>query len=163
MNTPSPAWLPQTISYSGDWHTFINVAYSVFEKQLKKYPKPVYRGHIVFHDNRCLDSREEGFWHLVTRKDRSSGVRLPEVKRAERLTWIRAIIENCGSKDVTEFDYKEGSGRVRTYLWLRVSDFVVILEKRKQAKTNIAMLVTAYCVDNDSARKNLERKWNDRL
>jgi len=155
-----PDWLPPSLIFKGDWEAFLNQVYSVFERELKLYPKPVYRGYVVFHDNRLIDSdKEEGFWHLISRQNRLRRERLPEIARAERITWVRAVIDNVGREEVVEFDYLEARGTVRTYLWLRSYDYVVILEKKKK----VAFLVTAYNVDNDWEREKLNKKYRKRL
>jgi len=158
-----PAWLPSQIEYDGDWHLFLNVSYAVFERDLKRYPKVMYHDHIVFIDKRLLDSdREEGFWHLISRKDQETGERLPDIERARKITWVRPIIEHFWADEVVEFDKDEGRRGVRSYLWLRDYDYVVILQKKRQRKSKIAFLITGYHVDR-SYRRSLERKYRNRL
>ena len=80
------------------------------------------------------DPHEEGFWHLVTRDDKETGERLLETPRAKRLAWCRATIDHCGEAEVLVFDYLEGNGKVRTYLWVKDCDYVVILEKASRRR-----------------------------
>ena len=155
-----PDWLPSPLTFEGDWEAFVRQAYSVFEKDLKVYPKPVYRGYVVFHDRRLIGSdKEEGFWHLISREDHLTKERLPEIARAARIPWIRAVIENAHKNDVVAFDHREARNKVRTYLWVQRCDYVVILEKKR----TVAFLVTAYNIDNDLQRKKLDKKFNNRL
>jgi hypothetical protein len=109
------------------------------------------------------DPHEEGFWHLTTREDKASGDRLLDPPRAKRLRWCRATIDNAASPDVLMFDYEEGNGRIRTYLWVRDADYVVILEKReKNGKVVAYSLVTAFPLDGPSRRKDMRRKYDNR-
>ncbi len=120
--------------------------------------------YVVFHDNRKLESdREEGFWHITTQKDASTGERLPDLQRSRRLTWIRPIIEHCDSPLVRCFDYADGKGRVRSYLWLFDHDFVVVLQKQDRGHTKIARLITAYYIDGERGRHQLEKRYRERL
>jgi hypothetical protein len=105
---------------------------------------------------------EEGFWHLITRDDRVVGERLLDPRRAERLPWCGPTISHPNDVSVRVWDYKEGGGRIRTYLWLEILDYVIILEKRRQRGGEIAFLITAYHVDGESQRRNLNRKFANR-
>jgi hypothetical protein len=156
-----PEWLPPQVLFGGDWHAFSNVLYSVFERDFKSYPKPEFRGHVVFHDNRHLESdREEGYWHVTTKRDPNTGDRFPDIERSKRLTWIRPIIEHPDDASVRCFDRVEGRGKVRTYLWLFEWDFVVVLEKQDRGSRKIARLITAYCVEGEWSRRRLQQKYD---
>jgi hypothetical protein len=119
----------------------------------------------VWWDRRFLnkDSHEEGFWHLTTREDKTTGDRLLDTPRAKRLRWCRATIDNATSPDVLAFDYEEGNGKIRTYLWVHEADYVVILEKRQKNGRAIAYsLVTAFVLDGPSRKRDMQRKYDNR-
>jgi hypothetical protein len=62
------------------------------------------------------------------------------------------------------FDYAEGSGKVRTYLWLYQCDYVVILEKVvRRGKSLAFMLLTAFPLDGASRRRAMQRKYENRV
>ncbi|MCH7499999.1 MAG: hypothetical protein IH886_08320 [Nitrospinae bacterium] len=82
------------------------------------------------------------------------------MRRCERLTWVKAIIENSNQPEVLEWDYKEGDGSVKTYLWLKNYDFVVIMKKYRDGGRR---LITSFYVEYSHTRKNLEKKYNKRL
>lgn len=64
---------------------------------------------------------------------------------------------------VKVWDYEEGSGKIRTYLWLESLDYVVILEKqRKGKKREAAFLVTTFHLDGESTRRSMRRKYERR-
>lgn len=86
------------------------------------------------------------------------GGRTFDPRRAERLPWCGLTISNSKDPFVTVWDYMEGGGRIRTYIWLETLDYVVILEKRRQRIGTIAFLVTAYHVlEERSKTLSLER------
>jgi hypothetical protein len=60
--------------------------------------------------------------------------------------------------------YLESGNKVRTYLWLEVSDCVVILEKTTRRGKDVAyFLVTAFHLDGASRRKAMRRKYDNRV
>ncbi len=81
--------------------------------------------------------------------------------------WIRAapngslggpVIANSTEPEVEVWDYEEGRGRVRTYVWLRDHDYLVVLEKRQKRIGLVAFLVTAFHIDGPGKRADLEKK-----
>jgi hypothetical protein len=117
----------------------------------------------VWWDRRVIGPPyEEGFWHLVTRKENTTGERLLDFRRAERLPWCGPTISNCADTCVKIWDYEEDDRRRRTYLWLEPHDYVVILEKKVKRKGIIAFLVAAFHVDGKQKREDLERKYQKR-
>ena len=164
MSDTSPKWLPELLDTNGSWHEILDRLYSVFEEDFKN-SKPTFDGLPVWWDRRQDggDPHEEGFWHLIT-KDDEKGDRVPDFPRAQRLKWCRAVIDNCSTSDVMAFDYAEGSGKVRTYLWLYQCDYVVILEKVvRRGKALAFMLLTAFPLDGASRRRAMQRKYENRV
>ena len=147
-NTPPlPNWLPGLLSFHGDWEAFLRVLYSIFSIDFKSGSLK-FKDRPVWYDQRidASDSHgyEEGFWHLVTRYDfvwnprlgRKEKQRLPDIQRARYLPWGCPTIENEGAPEVMvwNFDEETRKGRVvRTYLWLREWDYVVVLERQEKS------------------------------
>lgn len=166
MSGTPPDWLPDLIDTNGIWAEVLEALYDVFTTDFVT-GKPRYEGLAVWHDRRKLDgdAHEQGFWHLVTKEDKNSGDRYPDFPRAKRLGWCRATIDNGMPPDVLAFDYEEGSGKIRRYLWLHEWDYLVILEKRLNAGQVIAfILITAFSFENDkSYRKKTQKKYDNRV
>jgi hypothetical protein len=157
-----PAWLPHTVNVNGQWDKILAMLYHIFETDFL-INQPDFEGREVWIDDRKLDGvYEEGFWHLITKGNTEIGDRLFDIPRAERLPWCAPTIDNSTDSGVRVWDYREGSGRLRTYLWLVNWDYVVILEKRHKRKGEIAHLITAYHVGGASTRKSLQRKYEER-
>ena len=123
-------------------------------------------GRPVWWDRRILPGGryEEGFWHLITREPKPGEERLFDPRRAERLPWCAPTVRNVGDAEVRVWDYEEGSGVVRTYVWLHGFDYLLIFQKRvlKGSGRQIAFLITAFYVDGEYSRKTLERKYSQR-
>ena len=159
----SPEWLPEIVNVDGEWKNVLLKLYEIFKKDFKEH-KLLLGELLVWYDRRILDDKfEEGFWHLITRKNFQSDERLLDNRRAERLPWCRPTIELSEKPEIKKWDYKEGNNKIRTYLWIEKYDYVVILEKRKQRIGEIMFLITAYHLDGDSSRKKMMDKYNKRL
>lgn len=172
----TPPWLPPIVPFTGNWDVFIRTLYAIFEIDFKK-PWLHFRTFPVWHDRR-IDPKdkygfEEGFWHLVSRDEwvwnpklrRKEKERLPELDRASRLPWGRPIIEHETVVEVLAWDFDEATKwgtAVRTYIWLKDHDYVVILERRQKNKGDVFILVTSFLVDFEGKRRDLQSRYERR-
>ena len=160
--TVAPSWLPATVNCNGVWSQVIVVLYAVFDRDFRQ-GMPRFQGQPVWWDRKVApgEKYEDGFWHLITREDPRAG-RVPDFRRAERLPWCGPLLLNEAKPEVLVWNYKEGDGQIRTYVWLRDFDYVAILQRRTTRKGHVMFLITAYYVDGNATRKNLERKHTER-
>lgn len=160
---PRPVWLPNMVSTDGQWEKVVARLYAIFEKDFKQTRRRL-NSMPVWWDRRVLegDQYEEGFWHLITRitkVHKNTRERLYDPRRAERLPWCGPTISNSSDSPVKVWNFKEAKGRIRIYVWLKDWDYAIILEKKSLRINHVAFLVTAFYVDGDSNRKNLQRKY----
>jgi hypothetical protein len=161
MSMP-PRWLPEMVNVNGEPDKVFAMLHGIFDADFRRYGRQLL-SLPVWWDRRVIDPPyEEGFWHLITRKDYGSGDRLLDFRRAERLPWCGPTITNCSEECVKVWDYEEGDRRVRTYVWLEAYDYVVILEKQAKRVGTVAYLITAFHVDGKQKREDLERKYRKR-
>ena len=108
------------------------------------------------------DNKASSYWH-ITHEGEVESERIFAARRCERIAWVRAIIENVTDPAIKIWDYKEGNGKIRTYIWLEDYDYVVVLEK-KSRKQNIYFyfLVTAFYIDGNSTQRKLHNKYDKR-
>lgn len=153
-----PDWLPDMISTDGEWNVVLSSLYAIFDRDFKK-GKPIFNKIPVWWDQRIEKDNtfEEGFWHLISRNDQFTNERNFDPRRAERLPWCRPVLTHAHETAVVVGDYQEGR-RMRTYVWLKEHDYVIVLERRQQNIGLVAFLITAYHIDGPSRRKSLERK-----
>jgi len=164
MSDTPPDWLPELIDTNGAWDEILGRLYNVFKADFIQ-GSPRYEGLPVWHDRRKLDGdpHEEGFWHLVTKEDKVTKDRYPDFPRAKRLRWCRATIDKNAPPDVLVFDYEEGDGRIRRYLWVHECDYLVVLEKRRRGgKDRAYSLVTAFYLDGSSGKRRIQKKYDNR-
>lgn len=158
-----PHWLPERLVLDGTWEKTLTRLFAVFERDFI-HTKRMLGNREVWWDRRKLDGKyDEGFWHIISEKDHATQERVPDFPRAERLPWCGPTISNDQDLAVKSWDYREGNGRIRTYLWLENWDYVVVLEKRPHRLGEIAFLITAYHVSGDSTHRKLKRHFDARV
>lgn len=153
-----PSWLPAALVYNdfkGDWSKFLSAVYAVFERDFKN-SKPTYQKLPVSYDAKLEDGKEAVFWHLICRDDIKTNNRELDLRRCERMPWLRPIIEH--STDSTISIWKNRRQRKTSVLiWLEALDYLVVLVE----KTKYMILVTAYCTDIKSKRNKLIKERNE--
>lgn len=164
-----PAWLPKTLNLDGKWEDVLERLYGIFKADFIN-GKPRFEGTPVWW-NRAEDpdwGYEEGFWHLISEKDKKTKERIPDFGRAKRLPWCAPLLTNSADPAVTVFEYREASGTVRTYVWLVDLDYLVVLEKQRRTDSSgnsfrVCFLITAYFLCGDSSRRRIRGKYEDRI
>ena len=168
--TTTPPWLPPIISVDGEYHAVVRRLYEIFNRDFN-LGRPRLGTLQVWWNRRTPpgDQYEEGFWHLITRKDKKTGERLHDPRRAERLPWCAPTICHHTDPAVKMWDYREANGKARTYVWLEHFDYVILFDNRKvrERKTGremkIAFLLTAYHLDGPWMRRSFRRKYEKRI
>ena len=117
---------------------------------------------------RIEEGKEQTFWHLTSRKETYSKKeggrivtvteRLPDLRRSERLEWVKLILDNYSQISVRYFYHQESNIKrdVRLYLWAHQHDFVVILQKLGRSSS---FLVTSFYVDHQRKREEYQRRY----
>ncbi len=162
MNERKPNWLPETVSTNGEAMEVFARLHNIFRQDFV-IGRPSFEQIPVWWDRQPDDlGYEKAFWHLVTRKENTTGDRLLDPPRARKLPWCAPTIAHSADAAVLVWDFVEGSGRLRTYVWLQAWDYCIVLEKQRHRRGTVAFLVTAYSVDGPSTRRRLRKKYNAR-
>ncbi|HEV3040456.1 MAG TPA: hypothetical protein VHA33_22020 [Candidatus Angelobacter sp.] len=154
-----PNWLPQMLVVDPWTQNTFDELYAVFTRDFKT-TRPTLNGAEVWFFPEMEDGKECIFWHLTQRDDKHVNDRLPDFARCARLCWIRAIIDNASSPEVLCWDYIESDKSLRTYLWLRNDDYIIVLKKMPNGSHR---LITAHCIDYASKRRTLQSKYEKRI
>lgn len=94
----------------------------------------------------------EKFVHIITRTVKANNwktapnIREFREERANRVHWIRPILENCDDNRITRFSYTEADGTQREYFWYRKKQYIVVVEEIDPNYT----LITGFCVDAEN-------------
>lgn len=155
-----PDWLPPLWPMSPWSEAVMEQLYAIFRRDFIDDPA-LYDGCEVWFFPERERGKELIFWHLVEREDPpGSGHRFPDFRRCERLPWARAMLDHHRAPQIKAWDYEEGDGDIRTYVWLEALDYVIVMKRFRGGRRR---LITAYFIDYDSKRRTLRRKWEKRL
>lgn len=96
------------------------------------------------------------FVHTITRLGNTEigKRRIFEPQRANRIHWIKPILENSNDSRIEFYQFTESDGKVRDYFWYEEKNFIVILEKILPDY----WLITAHIVDDN--RRHRKRLWD---
>ncbi|RQW87843.1 MAG: hypothetical protein EHM79_07020 [Geobacter sp.] len=85
---------------------------------------------------------------------------MPDLRRSERLPWARPMLDNADAMEVLDWDFKEGDGIVKTYVWLKDFDYLMVLKKYPDGRRR---LITSFWVEYQNTRRKLEKKYDRRI
>ena len=136
-----PPELVKFEAFGGDWNAYEAELYRIFREEIA-------RGGLRFRGQRVrcrripeTDRRWFTFWHLV-QEGRAEEDRTPDLRRCERIRWVRWVIENAESHPEIYEWRNERRGKINALLWYREEYLVVIAQRR-----NYWLLKTAYCTE----------------
>lgn len=135
----------------------LNVLYAEFKRDFVTQ-EFVFKGikvKIILHHSRVegYEKYPETFVHLITRKGQRN-IRVFDRHRANKIHWIRCILENYTDDEIIYFEYPESDQGIREYYWFKEGDFIVILER----VTPHYVIVTSFHVDNARQRKYYQER-----
>lgn len=100
-----------------------------------------------------FETYPETFVHLITRKSKG-GKRVFDKHRANKIHWVRCILENRTEEEIVYFEYPEEDEKVRNYYWFKDGGFLVIMEK----VTPDYLIVTSFHIDNKQNEGYFEKR-----
>ena len=161
-----PPWLPEMESVEGSADEILR---RLFERFLADFGAKacIFQGLPVGWNSAKIvisgQTFDRGFWHLVSREDQKARVRKFDPRRAERLAWCAPLLTNAHHESVLVWQYREGHGRLRTYVWLRHWAYVIVLEAITTPAGEVMQLVTAFHVDGRATERGFRRKYDQRI
>ncbi|SFE98618.1 hypothetical protein SAMN05518672_113163 [Chitinophaga sp. CF118] len=124
--------------------------YSMYGHFLNDFHKTplIHKGRkVIFNKNLSrsplFKGKFEGFVHAVTRKSQYTNKRQYDRDRANRIHWIKPILDNWESSWVSYFERLNDEGQLQYFYWVQSLNFLVILREL----TPDLLLVTSYCTD----------------
>ena len=124
--------------------------YGIFLDDFVKTPITINDQNILFNRNiskhPICRGKFKGFEHIITRQSKYSGKRDFDRERANKVHWIRPIIENVSDFRVKYFERINSEGLNQRFYWYEEKKFIVIIRETMPGY----FLVTAFCVDDGS-------------
>ncbi len=103
---------------------------------------------VVFNKNPSkhplFKGKFQGFVHVVTRDNKYNDKRQFDRDRANRMHWIKPILDNWQSPLVSYFERLNKDDEMQYFYWVQQLSFIVILRELNPD----LLLVTSYCVDD---------------
>ena len=150
-------WIPNMElldDYNNDWKIYQSALYGIFKHDFVD-SHPFFKKIRVSIKHYPIEyGKEEAFFHTTCKDYTGNGERVPDLRRCERIRWIRAFIENydcdpsrgsnCNGVKVWGEPYKSNT---RIHILLEEEKYMVVLEKRK----GYYLLITAFYFDYQNA------------
>ncbi len=124
------------------------IMYGHFLNDFDKAPL-IHRGKkVIFNTNisrhPLFKGKYEGFVHVITRKSDYTHKRQYDRDRANRIHWIKPILDNWQSHLVSYFERINNEGQTQYFYWVQSKKFLIILRELNPD----LLLVTSYCIDD---------------
>lgn len=147
-------WLPEKEhleEYGNDWTSYEDALYSIFKKDFID-TAPNFEGKVVQIRKYPIEfGKEEAFFHVTCQDYTKTRNRSPDLRRCERIRWVRAFIENyncnpnlCDLCDGIKLWSEPHKNTTRVHLLFEEEKYIVVLERR----SSYCLLITAYYIDH---------------
>ena len=70
------------------------------------------------------------------------------------------MLDHYSAPEILAWDYQEGDGMVKTYVWLKSHDYVIILKRMNDLSRR---LVTGFWIEYENTRAKMRKKFHGRL
>jgi hypothetical protein len=140
--------------YGGDWNRYVEAVYKIFRRNFIE-SQPKFQGCWVRCRRDPLEQgKEAAFWHCTSGGE-SEAARVPQLRRMERIGWVRAVVEHEDDPVVEVWPVRRGTDQ-RRCLWLQ-EEFIVVLAERKRKRDGFRywQLITAYDTPEEHRRRQL--------
>jgi hypothetical protein len=147
-------WLPPLIllaDFGGIWGEYVEGVYAFFRRDFIE-SRPYLDGLPVSCRRDPVDlGKEAGFWHCIS-EGRDEDERTPDLRRCERIAWVRAVIEHGSDRRVQSWVVRKNRDE-RRYLWFNETYLVAL-----GARGRYWQLITAFQTDREHTRRKLRKE-----
>jgi len=139
----------------GDWDLYLDVVHEAFLDDIDR-TWLMYKGRRITSPKQPESlGRGIGFWHVIS-EGSTEEERIPDLRRCERVPWIRYIVENAHTHDEIDVWQNQRGTTTNILFWYK-EEYLVIIADRK----SYWILKTAYCT-LQTGRKRALRAERDR-
>lgn len=159
-------WLPElelNSNYNGKWIDYENILYEIFKSDFIESNPLFDNKKVVIRREPYINGKEEAFYHITCQDYCHDNNREPDLRRCERIRWVRSFIENysrcdpslcmnCTGIKIWSEPYGKHS---RVYLLLEEQKYIVIVENRM----NYNLLITAFYIGQEHYMRKLLKRY----
>jgi hypothetical protein len=151
-----PEWLPDLLlleTFGGNWQRYEDAVFAQFYTDFIESRPTFLNEPVYITKNPLKKGKERGFWHCV-QEGLIEEDRTPDLRRCERIRWIRPVIENINDPQIKKWPTQRGR-KNRYQIWVEEADYLVVLEKRPSSW----YLWTTYYTDRPHTREKLRKEY----
>ena len=139
-------------AFGGDWAAYETELHRIFVEEIAGGGLQFRGARVGCRRHPEAAGRWASFWHLV-QEGRVEDDRAPDLRRCERIRWVRWAIENAPTHvEIDEWQNTRGS-EINTLIWYR-EEYLVVLAQRQ----GYWLLKTAYCTEQRGRIEKLRRE-----
>lgn len=151
MNPPD---LVPLNAFGGDWAAYETELHRIFITDFVNGDAQYTGLRIGCRRHPETDGKWASFWHLV-QEGPVEDDRLPDLRRCERIRWVRWVIENAVAHAEIDVWQNTRGTETNTLMWFR-EEYLVVLGQRQ----GYWLLRTAYCTDQSGRKRKLRAERN---
>ncbi len=145
--------LSELILFNGNWEEYEERLYSVFKKDFLDSGIYFLEKKVEIIKEPKFKDREWSFWHL-TSTGKIESEREPDLRKCERIGWIKAIVESFPHENIISWEIIE-KGRPRICLCYGDWEYLVVLKKTYSG----FILITAHPIEFKNTKNKLKRQY----
>lgn len=143
----------EELSVDGPTNEQLNKMYTVFLDDIVRTPIIIKGLQLSSNRNKSrhpvCKGKSQGFEHIITRESKHSNRRNFDRERANKIHWIKPIIENVGDGRIKYFEEVNDRGINQLFYWYEEKNFIVIVREVNPE----LMLITSFSVDTLGKKK----------
>jgi len=121
--------------------------YGVFLKDIVNNPIVINGVELIYNKNKSrhplCKGKMQAFEHIITRENKYKGRREFDAERANKIHWIRPILENRSDPRIKYFERINDDGHNQQFYWYEEKSFIIIIREIKPDY----FLITSFSVD----------------
>lgn len=151
--------LPEIFPFAGEWEVYEEALYKIFQETLLGEVMHFQGVRVGVRRLPEYKGKHFAFWHLISEGEKEEE-RTPDLRRCERLAWVRWVIQNCDASPDISWWENERWGQKHIVIWHEKENYAVILARRngyhmlKSAYLAAPHRTEAFRQERDNFKKN---------
>lgn len=147
--------LPPLVPFCGNWVNYIETIYAIYTDTILN--SGLHINHIPIRPRYTPETqgKEFGFWHITSTGEEEDD-RQPDLRRCERIRWIKWTIENFAQFSEVSYWEETRANTTEIVIWIESEQYVVVLSERR----DYWLLKTAYLANKSGKIRQLTRNRN---